>query len=130
MIVERLDDQVLIDGQPAEYIGKGADRVVYGTDDVVVKFPRVEGYTDQIDHERRFWERVKDTPEAKHFAPVLAVGPNWIAMRRVKQAARSPEPSDFTKVHDLRKLGLVDLHSHNWMLDASTNEPVVVDYGL
>jgi hypothetical protein len=77
-----------------EKLGAGATRRVFAYGSAyVIKFPKRYGIGIHTDHNRReaaLWDKVKHTPDAKHFAAVVAYCPDghWLIMLRANRVHR------------------------------------------
>lgn len=129
MRVELTSQGPLVNGHEATLIGSGMHRLVYRVADVVVKVAIGEEAYNSAEREAAFYQRVAKTPHSRYFAPVLAHDQKWVVQRFIKSAKRDRTDEDYAFVDSIaEKFELCDIHDDNWLIDADTDEPVIVDY--
>lgn len=105
-------------------------------DEVVVKYGNRRFNWDQNKAEAALWRKVKKTPDAKYFAPVLSSDRKgrWVIMARIYPLNREPTDKERAKIlrlgkrYNLRDLSRRDDGTHNWFV--TENGPVIIDYGV
>ena len=133
--------RVRVDGVEHHYSTSGATRYVFFVGDVVVKTAK---HASQGANRREWesWQRVKDTPDARFFAEVLAYENGVLVQRRVRGCDDAPTQEQRQVIADLRVRwdflqdvcpGLAgvccgDSRPHNWRV-AEDGTPTIYDMG-
>lgn len=126
----------------------GITREVVISEKVVLKMPSLEyGGRDQCLSEGRFWDRVKDDPDAKYFAKVIAYDPHgaWVLQEKVTPVQGCLTDEQWREIGRVcRKFAVRDQYERAWTKSPSYDHaeykimdnivltaagPVIIDYG-